>query len=343
MYSFLVIFMLWKKIKKYFPFVGIILFVYLLIRLDIIEILKQIVYVNKLYLIIAVFLVLFYLLFQTLKWHVLAKKQKIPILFHESLKINLMSNFYGLVTPGKLGAIIRAEYLKKYSNAGKGLSNFIIDKVISLISLLFMILLLGFIVLREKLDLFNGLTLVYGISVFFLLIAMFLFFYNKKRSKSLLRIVYRKLIPKKMKEKAKETFDSFYEDLPKKWVLVEVFILNLVFWTIGYTVAYFVALSLGINIKFIYFIAIYPIATLVAQIPITISGLGTREATLIGLFALFDIGAVKVFSMSLIALFIMAIFPSLIAIPWILKERKKNEIHKINQSRQNNRERFEHN
>ncbi|MCK4647420.1 flippase-like domain-containing protein [Candidatus Pacearchaeota archaeon] len=325
--------MLWKKIKRYFPFIGIILFIYLLIRLKIGEIFKQVLEANKLYLLIALVLVLFYLFFQTLKWHVLARKQKIPIPFQKSFKINLISNFYGLVTPGKLGTIIRAEYLKKYSNSGKGLSNFVIDKVLSLISLFFMVLLLGFIVLREKLDWFNGLTLIYGISIFFLLIAMFLFFYNKERSKSLLKVVYRKLIPQKMKEKARGTFNSFYEDLPKKRLLLEVFILNLISWLVCYIVVYFVALSLSIEIKFIYFIAIYPIATLVAQIPITISGLGTREVTLIGLFGLFGVEAVKVFSMSLIGLFIMAVFPSLIAIFFILKERKKNEIHKIEQGR----------
>jgi uncharacterized protein (TIRG00374 family) len=263
----------------------------------------------------------------------LAKKQKIPILFSESLKINLISNFYGLITPGQFGAIIRAEYLKKYSSTGKGLSNFVIDKVLSLISLFFMVLLFGFIILKEKVEWVNGLTLIYSMLAFFLLIGMFLFFYNKEKSRSLLRIIYQKLIPQKMKEKARGTFNSFYEDLPKKGALVGIFILNLISWVVCYTVFYFVALSLGINIKFIYFIGVYPIATIVAQIPITISGFGTREATLIALFGLFGIEAVKVFSMSITALFIMAIFPALIAIPLILREKRKNDIHKIKESR----------
>ena len=315
--------MLWKKIKRYLPFIGIILFVYLLIKLNVIEILKQIVTANKLYLIVALSLVLFYLLFQTLKWHVLAKKQKIPILFLESLKINLMSDFYGLITPGQLGTVIRVEYLKKYSNVGKGISNFVIDKVFSLISLFFIVLLLGFIVLREKLDWLNGLTFVYGIIIFLFFIGLFLFFYNTKRSKFLLKIIYRKFIPQRMKEKAKETFHSFYEDLPKKQFLIEVFFLHIIAWIINSAIVYLVALSLGINIKFIYFIAIYFIAVLVAQIPITINGLGTREATLILLFGLFGIlDKVKIFSMSLISIFLMGVFPALIAIFFILKERK---------------------
>ena len=138
MYNSLIIIMLWKKIKRYLPILGIGLFIYLLIKLNIGKIFKQILETNKFYLIIALFFVLFYLLFGTLKWHILAKKQKIPILFRESFKINLISNFYGLITPGRLGSAVRIGYLKKYSDLGKGISNFVIDKVLSFISLFFM-------------------------------------------------------------------------------------------------------------------------------------------------------------------------------------------------------------
>jgi hypothetical protein len=320
--------MFWRRIKKIFPFIGLALFAYLLIKLDLREIIRQVIQTDKLYLFVAFFMIIFLLLFQTLKWHVLARKQKILIPFKESFKINLMSDFYGLVTPGKLGTVMRAEYLKKYAEVGKGLSNFTIDKVLDLVSLFSLAILLGFFILREKLNL---VIMNYLIVLFFVLIVIFLIFYNKKRSKSILRVIYKRVLPKRLKEKAKGAFESFYEDLPKKRHLIWIFLINFTTWVINYGIVYFIALSLGININFLYFIAIYPIATLVAQIPITISGLGTREATLIGLFGLFGITATKVFSMSLIGLFMMAIFPALIAIPLILKERKKDEIYKIGQ------------
>jgi glycosyltransferase 2 family protein len=327
--------MSWKMIRKWLPFVGLALFVYLLIKLDITEIFKQISEMRAFYLIIALPLVLLFLIFQTLKWYVLARKQKIPVAFWKSFKINLISDFYGLVTPGKLGAVMRADYLKKYATVGKGLSNFVIDKVLDLSSLFFLAIVLGFFVLRGKLDI---MMLNFMTMLFLILILCFISFYDKKRSQFFLKIAYRKFMPKKMKTKAKAAFDSFYEDLPKKSSLVSVFLVNLCAWIVNYTVVYFIALSLGIEIKFIYFLAIYPVGTLIAQIPITISGLGTREAALIGLFGLFGVGAVKVFSMSIIGLFIMAVFPSLIIIPFILKERNKNEVHKIKKSRREDRE-----
>ncbi len=319
--------MAWKTVRKFLPVIGISLFVYILIKLNFKEIFQHIAEAEKTYLLVAVFLAGIFLMFQTLKWHVLAKKQKMRVPFRESFKINILSDFYGLVTPGKLGSVIRADYLKKYGGIGKGLSNFVVDKVLDLCSLFFLAIFLGLFVLREYVGSIMGILIL----LFGSLILLFLIFYNKQRSKRLLGIFYKKLIPQKMKEKARITFHSFYEDLPKKSSLLGIFAINILAWVSNYTVVYFIALSLGIDIKFIYFIAIYPIATLVAQIPITISGLGTREATLIWLFGLFGIGAVKVFSMSLMAIFIMAVLPSLAAIVFILK-RRKNEIHGVKKS-----------
>jgi hypothetical protein len=68
------------------------------------------------------------------------------------------------------------------------------------------------------------------------------------------------------------------------------------------------------------------ISTLVAQIPITINGLGTRELTQISLFRLFDVEAVKVFSMSILNIFLASVIPSIIAILFLFR-KEKNKVH----------------
>ena len=134
-----------------------------------------------------------------------------------------------------------------------------------------------------------------------------------------------RLIPERLKEKARLSFDSFYENIPGLGFLALVFILNLITWIIAYAIFYFVGLSLGVNLSFIYYLAILPVSTLVSQIPITISGLGIRELTMISLFGLFNVDAVRVFSMSLITLVLSGIIPSIIAIFLTIKKdyRKK--------------------
>jgi len=310
--------MSWKKIKKYLPIIGIALFVYLIIRLDIVKIFKEIRNFNFSYLPFILFFVFLFLTFQTLKWFVIAKKQKIKIDFKEAFKINLISNFYGFVTPAKLGSIIRAEYLRKEENIGKGLSNFVIDKILDLSSLFILAIFFGFVFYTKIIPTKYLYTLI---TFFLVLIFLSLIFYKKEYSKFILRFFYRKLVPEKMKNKAKIAFNSFYDEIPSLTFLLFVLILNLINWIINYTTIYFIGLSLGINLNVVYFLAILPISTLIAQIPITISGLGTRELTMISLFGLFGIESVKVFSMSMLGIFILNIIPSIIAILILFKEK----------------------
>lgn len=47
--------------------------------------------------------------------------------------------------------------------------------------------------------------------------------------------------------------------------------------------------SLGIEVPYIVFITLYPIANIIAFIPVTSAGLGTREAAVIFLFSFFGV------------------------------------------------------
>jgi len=308
----------WKNIKRWLPIIGIALFVYILFKLDVGSIINVVANANINYLLIAILFVVLLFFPQTLKWWVIARKQKINIGFLEAFKINIIANYYGFITPSKLGAIVRAGYLKKYAGGfAKGISNFVLDKVLDLSSLFFLAIVFSYI-FRDKLQILNAgyLILLFGVLIFALFVLI-----KKERSKFFLGIVFRKFVPKKLKQKAKIAFDSFYEDMPSYGFLLGVFLINILTWIMIYLISYFIGLSLGINLSFIYFLAILPIATVVAQIPITISGLGTREATMIGLFGLFNIEPILVFSMSMIAIILTNIIPAIIAIVWTLGER----------------------
>jgi hypothetical protein len=319
--------MKWEKIKKWIPIVGIGIFIYLLIKLDITQVFGEFKTLNWNYILIALILVTVFLAVQTLKWFILAKRQKINVPFREAIKIDLISNFYGFVTPSKIGSIVRTDYLKKYGgDTGKGISNFVLDKFLDLSSLCLIIMGFGFLI-NQKLVSENYFYFV--LILFVIMASLFLIFYKKSNTRFLLKIIYRKLIPERLKEKTRMLFESFYKDIPSLGFLLFAFIVNLLNWIINYTIMYFIGLALGIDVKISYFLMILPISTLVAQIPITINGLGTRELTMIGLFSLLGVSAVKVFSMSIIGIIIMSIIPSLIAILFLIKKVPKNEIHDI--------------
>ncbi len=309
--------------RRYLPILGIALFIYIILKLDIRNIASEIAGINPIYLLIIIPLTIFSVFVQTFKWFIIAKKQKIRISFMEAVKINLKSNFYGFITPSRIGSIIRADYLRKYTdveNIGKGVSNFILDKVMDLSSLFFTAVIFSF-VFREKFG--NSFIILSSVLFVFIILSM-LIFLRKERARFLLRIIYNKLIPARFKEKAKITFDSFYEDIPKKRALLPVFIVNLFNWMLLYFITYVVGLSIGINLPFTYFLAILPLGTVIAQIPISINGLGTREAVLISLFGILggEIAAAKIFSMSLLSLFFGMIIPAILGIFFLRSDAK---------------------
>jgi len=313
--------MRWKKVVRLLlSLIGISIFIWLLIKLNIVKVIQEIESVNWYYLTLASIFVMIFFVTQTIKWFIIARKQKINLSFGEAFRINLVSDFYGFITPAKLGSIIRVDYLKNKGDTGRGLSNFVIDKVLDLSSLF--ILAIGFsFIFYEKI--ISSIYLYFIIGIFLLMIIFSLIFYKKSVSKPFLKFVYRIFIPRKMKEKSRELFDSFYKEMPSLGFLFFALIINLVNWIIDYSAMYFMSLSLGIDIGFIPFLAVLPISTLVAQIPITISGLGTRELTMISLFGLFGVPAIKIFSMSILNIIITNIIPSIIAIPFLFRRERK--------------------
>ena len=308
------------KIKKYLPIIGIAIFVYLLFKLNISNIVNEIANADLNFLLIALFFVFIAFFTSTLKWFMIAKKQKIEIPFYEAFKINMMSGFYGFVTPSRIGSIIRVEYLNKFNKnkLGKGISNYVLEKIFDLGSLFFLVLLSSF-VLKDVLSItyFH-----YALAGFFLILIFVFVIRDEERSRNILRFFYLKFLPKKIKETVKEGFYSFYDDMPERKYFVLFSMFNIMNWLVLYSIFFFIALSIGIEISFVYFLLFMPIATFVGQIPITINGLGTREAVMISLFGLLGINTTKIFSMSLINLVINGILPASIGMLLILHNKK---------------------
>lgn len=295
--------------KKYFSLIGIILFIYILIKIDIYQVVNEIKNADVSLIILSFFVVFVLLLLQTLKWFVIAIKQGIDLSFKDAFKINFITNFYGFITPSRLGTVLRAEYLKKYTpNIGKGLCNFVLDKVLDLLSLVTLVILFSFI-FKNK---FSFLPINLFIVIFIGLISLTFIFLNKGRARIILKVFYKKLIPNKLKEKTRITFDSFYENMPKKRYFLFFFALNIFTWVILYLVTYIIGVALGIELSFIYYLAIFPISALISMLPISINGIGTRELVLISLFSLFGVPAAKVFSMSLVSIVISGVLPAVI-------------------------------
>lgn len=106
-------------------------------------------------------------------------------------------------------------------------------------------------------------------------------------------------------------FDAFYRDMPALKSLVIPLLLGLFSYVLYFIQIYIIALSFSVDIPFAVFILIYPVASLIGLIPITVSGLGTREAALIHIFSIYGIPSNITVAISLSGYVITMLIPSI--------------------------------
>ena len=108
-----------------------------------------------------------------------------------------------------------------------------------------------------------------------------------------------------------QEFHSFYGHIPSLKFLVFPLLLEIGSYLLFFTQLYILALSFPINIPYFSFILIYPIASLIGLIPITISGFGTREGTLIQLFTIYGISQDTTVAISLVGYIVTMLCPAI--------------------------------
>jgi len=312
-------------LKKILPAIGIILLAYLIYSIGIVNLYNALSNISLYYMAVAIMLTLLYVPMQTLKWHAILKRQGISISFYDAIKMQLKSVFYGIITPARAGSFVKSFYLKDKAgiNIGKAISSVLVERMLDLFTI-FLLAFGGTLLLTNKL-----LNIRYAI--FMSLAAIIIIGYvvfNRKFAKMLLGFFYNKLLPDKYKEGVRESFYSFYENMPRKTSLIVPFALTVMYWTLTYTITYVIALAFGINIGYFTLIFISAISTFVTLIPITIAGLGTREASLVGLLGIYGINSNSVVAMSLSAFFITGIVPALIGFMFTIKD---DSLHKTRQ------------
>ena len=88
-----------------------------------------------------------------------------------------------------------------------------------------------------------------------------------------------------IRDKLETSVDSFHEDLPSLRDIIIPSILAVTGRFFKFTLIFFIAKLFDINIPFQYFILIMVVADVIASMPISIYGIGTREAALITMFS----------------------------------------------------------
>jgi len=288
-----------KKISSLLPLIGIILFIYIIWKTGISNVLNVFSNINPFYLILMLFMLFVIFFLKGLKWKIILDSLGIDYSLWKASKIWYIGFFIATITPAKIGDFVRAFYVKKdtKNNLGTGFLTVFLDRIFDTATILLLALtsIIIFSLIFET-NLSIGLIILIIVSLFVLIYLST----RKKFVKITLKPFFNLLVPEKYKKITKLNFYSFYNNLKiiktKKGMLFSVLITTLITWFICFLYAYVVALAFNIEINIAYIFLIMPLVTLIELIPISVSGLGTREATLIFFFSL--VGIAKEFAVS---------------------------------------------
>jgi len=304
-------------LKKHLSFLGIILFIFILFKSNLGEILKNIKNVNFSYLILAAALALPILLNKTWCWNYIKRKQGIKYNLKDSFLMYCSGIYVGTLTPGRMGEVIKALYLKKdgYS-MGRSLVSIALDRISDLVSLVAFILLssLFFITVFQK----QILILVLGIIIFILLFVIFL---KIGLIKWFLKKMFYVFIPEKYRKSWKINFQDFIDDFKiyklKNYIII--FLISILSWFFYYLQTYILSKAINIDVPFLYLAITVTTAGLITLIPISVAGIGTRDAALILLLAPFSILREQAILFSALIL-LMSLFAALVGLTcWLYR------------------------
>lgn len=287
-------------IKKYSFIIGIIIFILILSKLEFRETINVLTKINLYYFSLATFLLLPILFIRAYRWNYLKRKQNIIFSIKDSFLINNISMIIGLVTPGRLGELTKIFYLKnkKYS-IGKSLVSVILDRLADLFFLLFFSL-IGLIFFFSY---FKKTILLLAIITIFILI--FVFIIRNNLVQIVLKKILNLIIPVKYKKSWSLNYHDFFKNI-KIYTLSNyllILFITVFSWLIYYIQSFLLLKSVGINnVPFFYLTIAVTIAGFVTLLPISVSGLGTREATLIFFFSFFQVPLEKTVGFSLLIL-----------------------------------------
>jgi len=258
------------------PLISIILLAVLLLKVDASTVYRGFTSADPLLLIAAMFTSLFFnILLGADKTRRILKAMGCVLPLKTALFIRLGSSPLRLVFPLKTGELIQPVYYKKYHELplGKGVSSLLFDKMLNLLGILFY-LFLG--------THFNKMNRP-GSTVFLLILVPVIFFLSPRLLNLALRFI------KRLHVKLYQVFYDLGSAFSETGTVAKLKLLlyGLFFQTSELIDAYLIFMAYKVSLSPLQILALIPLVKLIANIPITSSGIGTREAGVVLVFSRF--------------------------------------------------------
>ena len=279
------------------------LLAFLFIKIELKDIIDVVSSANPYYLLLTVPLVVLIVIVRTYKWEILLKSAGIKASFRRDLKALLIGMFYGMMTPGKAGELARVFYISE--DKAKTLPTILWDRLNDILALLLLSNLAVFFLLRH--DLLVTAVLLADLGAVVGLVAVS----NRKLALFLARLTR----IRKMDEYAL-MFLKVFDNLGG---MLKAFFFSLLFYFLNIVAGLLILKSFDSSISWVLALC-FPVIVLFGNIPITVSGLGVREAVSVYCFSLFNVDASIGFSYSLLLFIITSLVPGILGYLFFIKK-----------------------
>jgi len=293
--------------SKFLPIIGLMLFIYVVISNNPGAIASAFLSISLPWLLLSIALSFCVLFLKGLKWKAVIRLHNLDYPLGSCIKVWATGLFAGIITPGRVGDFIRAFYLRRrLKSFGISLSTVIVDRIIDMVVVL-LFAIVGIVLMNYW---FGSSMVSFGLlSVFIIIILALLYLVMKKGVMTLvLRPFFRFLVPAKHKESARAGFHEFYECVGKlkhrKDGLLVVSIFTVLIWLFSILQIYVIGLAIGITFNYLFLLAVMSVVVIIELIPVSVSGLGTRELFLALSLSLIGIGAENAIAFSLLYMII---------------------------------------
>lgn len=296
-------------IRRLIRLLGPLLFLLILSRMDLGRMVEIIAAIRVDFLLVALLLYPCLILLKAWRWRILLSQQKINYGLAPAFLAYNSSLGAGYVTPGRLGEFVKALYLRQDEGVplGQALSSVLMDRLFDLY-LLLMTAGLGIAIFSlpgQLSAIALGVLLAVGLTPLLILVPDV-----SRRVMVLLTKGLSLMIGTRYRKEISQTLTHFQQGMEQLLSidLLLPLMVTVIAYGLFYLQCYLAALALRLPLSYPCAAFCVSLASLLALLPISISGLGVRDATFIALLLPLGVAAEMAVSYSILILLVFNIF-----------------------------------
>ncbi len=281
-----------KRFRWLLRLLGLALFVAILAVVDIPHILEYLARANFWLVGLSVMLVVPHLATKAWRWQALLRSVGISISLVEACRLYAIGQAAGFLTPGQAGDAVKAVYLKGAGHSlGRSLVTVVVDRLFDLLVVggfaLWGIFVFGQVPQGQTATI---VLFVLGIIVLFVLFA------SRGWQQPLAGLIKR-IVPQRLL-RGRDPQQSLEGLVLPSSALLWAGVITLISFVVSYYRSWLLFAALGVNVPLAQFLAATSIAGIAAILPVTVGGVGTRDAAFVVLFSMIGRGQEEAVALS---------------------------------------------